>query len=133
MPDSYHDFNTRKVLAWAAVNKLECVWKPNLIINLKVKFFRACAGSILLYNSERWTVTCSMEIEIDGLYTKLLRRIYNLSWRDHVTNKELYGCIPPLSSTIGQRRMRFAGHSFWSGHPKGKEVEAGVLKPILKC
>ena len=112
MPDSYHDFNTRKGLAWAAVNKLECIWKSNLDRKLKVKFFRSCIESILLYNSETWTVTRKMEIQIDGLYTKLLRRILNVSWKDHVTNKELYGDIPLLSSTIRQRRMRFAGHCF---------------------
>ena len=112
MPDSYHDFNARKCLAWAAVNKLDNIWKSKLTRELKVKFFRACVESILLYNSETWTITRNMEIEIDGLYTKLLRRILNISWRDHVTNKELYGDIPSLSSTIRQRRLRFAGHCF---------------------
>ena len=142
MPDSYHDFNTRKGLAWAAVNKLDCIWKSTLNRKLKVKFFRACVESILLYNSETWTVTRSMEIEIDGLYTKLLRRILNLSWRDHVTNKELYGDIPPLSSTIRQRRMRFAGHCFRAGDqpvsklvfwsPKGKRSRGPGLKTYPK-
>ena len=51
-----------------------------------------------------------MEIKIDGLYTKLLRRALNISWKDHVSNKELYGGIPRLSSTIRKRRLRFAGH-----------------------
>ena len=53
-----------------------------------------------------------MEIKIDGLYTKLLRRVLNISWRDHVSNRELYGNLPLLSSTIRQRRLRFAGHCF---------------------
>ena len=53
-----------------------------------------------------------METKIDGLYTKLLRKALNISWRDHVSNQELYGDIPKLSSTIRQRRMRFAGHCF---------------------
>ena len=66
MPDSCHDLNTRNGLAWAAVNKLDCIWKSSLNRNLKVKFFRACVESILLYNSETLTVTHSMEIEIDG-------------------------------------------------------------------
>ena len=56
MPDSYHEFNTRKGLAWAAVNQLDCIWKSSLNRNLKVKFFRACIESILLYNSQTWTV-----------------------------------------------------------------------------
>ena len=105
-----------KALSWAAMNKLDCIWKSSLNRNLKVKLFGACVESILLYNSETWTVTRSMEIEIDGLYTKLLRRILNLSWRDHVTNKELSMDVyhPYPQPYIRQRRMRFAGHCFRS-------------------
>ena len=112
MPDSSYDFNMRKGLAWAAVNELDCIWKSNMDKKLKVKFFRSCVESILLYNSETWTVTGNLEKQIDGLYTKLLRRILGVRWSDHVTNKELYGDIPLLSATIRQRRMRFAGHCF---------------------
>ena len=112
VPNSLFDFNIRKGLAWSAINKLDRIWKSELNKGLKIRFFRACVESILLYNSETWTVTQSMETKIDGLYTKLLRRALNISWRDHVPNQELYGDIPKLSSTIRQRRMRFAGHCF---------------------
>ena len=110
VPNSLYDFNIRKGLAWSAINKLDRIWKSELHKELKIKFFRACVESILLYNSETWTLTQTMEIKIDGLYTKLLRRALNISWRSHVSNQELYGDIPKLSSTIRQRRMRFAGH-----------------------
>ena len=112
IPSSEYDFNKRKALAWSAVNKLERVWKSNMTKSLKIRFFRALVESILLYNSETWTLTQAMENKIDGLYTKLLRRVLNVSWRDHMSNKELYGDLPPLSSTIRQRRLRFAGHCF---------------------
>ena len=112
VPSSYHDFNSRKALAWSAANKLERIWKSNLNRDLKLKIFRACVESILVYNSETWTLTKVMEIKIDGLYTKLLRRVLNVSWRDHVSNQELYGNLPSLSSTIRQRRLRFVGHCF---------------------
>lgn len=112
LPNSLYDFNIRKGLAWSAINKLDRIWKSALNKTLKIKFFRACVESILLYNSETWTLTQTMETKIDGLYTKLLRKALNISWRDHVSNQELYGDIPKLSSTIRQRRMRFAGHCF---------------------
>ena len=38
------------------------------------------------------------------------RRELNISWEEHMTNKELYGGIPPISQTIKMQRMRFAGH-----------------------
>ena len=53
-----------------------------------------------------------MEIRVNGLYTKLLRRALNVSWKDHVSNHDLYGDLPLLSATIKQRRLRFAGHCF---------------------
>ena len=43
-------------------------------------------------------------------YTQLLRRVLNISWRDHKTNKEVYGEIPPLSNSVRKRRLQFAGH-----------------------
>ena len=112
VPNSLHDFNSRKALAWSAINKLERIWKSDLNKNLKIKFFRACVESILLYNSETWTLTQAMTTKIDGLYTKLLRRALNVSWKDHIPNRELYGDLPCLSSTIRQRRLRFAGHCY---------------------
>ena len=110
VPSSLNDFNKRKCFSWSAMNKLDRIWKSNMSRHHKIRFFRACVESILLYNSETWTITQAMKIKIDGLYTKLLRRALNISWRSHVSNKDLYGDIPSLSSTIQQRHQRFAGH-----------------------
>ena len=112
IPNCIYDFNARKALAWSTTNKLGQIWKSSIKRDLKIIFFRACVEGILLYNAETWTVTKNMEKKIDGLYTKLLRRVLNISWRDHVSNKDLYGDLPSLSSTIRQRRLRFAGHCF---------------------
>ena len=112
IPRCTYDLNSRKALAWSATNKLGRIWKSSITRELKIKFFRACVEGILLYNSETWTITKAMEIKLDGLYTKLLRRVLNVSWRDHISNKELYSKLPLLSSTIRQRRLHFAGHCF---------------------
>ena len=38
-------------------------------------------------------------------------RLYTgYSWRDHVTNEDLYGHLPKVSSKIRERPMRAAGH-----------------------
>ena len=44
----------------------------------------------------------------------MLRAALNISWKQHITNKELYGKTPRLSKSIQARRMRFAGHSWRS-------------------
>ena len=49
---------------------------------------------------------------LDGTYTRLLMRVQNISWREHKTKEQIYGDIPPISTTVAQRRVRFAGNCF---------------------
>ena len=35
---------------------------------------------------------------------------FNVTYRDHLTNVQLYGDLPPVTMKIQQRRMRLAGH-----------------------
>ena len=34
----------------------------------------------------------------------------NVSWKQHMTNGELYGSLPYVSSKIAEQRLRLAGH-----------------------
>ena len=40
----------------------------------------------------------------------MLRMAFNISYKDHVTNEDLYGNLPQVTSKIKMRRMRLAGH-----------------------
>ena len=42
----------------------------------------------------------------------MLRAVLNISWKQYLTNNELYRNIPPISSTLRDRRLKFAGHCF---------------------
>ena len=66
--------------------------------------------SVLLYNSETWSLTKQMEKSLDGAYTRMLRMALNASWKQHMTNEQLYGHLPPVSSKIAARHLRLAGH-----------------------
>ena len=57
-------------------------------------------------------LTAKLEGKIDGAYTRMLRAALNKSWREHLTNKELYRNIPKISVAI--REQRFAGHCWRS-------------------
>ena len=109
-----HNVNIRLGKTWSTLNQLDKIWKSNLSDNLKRNFFRAAVESVLVYGSVSWTLTKKCEKRIDGAYTRMLRVALNKSWRDHLTNKELYGNIPNISSSIRQQRMRFDGHSWRS-------------------
>ena len=39
-----------------------------------------------------------------------------VSWKQHMTNSELYGRLPKVTSKITERRLRLAGHIF--RHPE---------------
>ena len=107
---SEHDIRVRRAKAWAACHKMKKIWKSNLRRDLKVRLFQSTVESVLLYGSEAWTMTAATEKRLDGCYTRMLRMALDVSWRDKLTNKELYGKLPKISTRIRMRRMRLAGH-----------------------
>ena len=108
--NSEKDFNTRKGMAWAACNKMDKIWKSNLDRTIRIKIFRVTVEPILLYGSETWTLSAKQYQRLDGCYTRLLRRVLNLSWKKHPTLATLYGNLPPISLLVKRRRIQFAGH-----------------------
>ena len=88
---SEKDINTRIGLAWAAAYKMDIIWKSTMNKELKIQFFRSTVESVLLYGSESWTLTKTMEKRLDGNYTRLLRKVQDISWKEKKTNEELYG------------------------------------------
>ena len=107
------DIKTRKAAAWRACSRLSQLWKSNsLSRKFKERLFIATVESVLLYGCEAWTVTPRISKQLDGCYTRMLRSVFNIHWSQHITNKELYGELPKISSKIRERRLRFAGHCF---------------------
>ena len=68
--------------------------------------------SVLLYGSESWTLTKSLEKRLDGCYTRMLRAALNISWRAHTTNEELYGDLPKITDKGRTRQLKLAGHCY---------------------
>ena len=117
------DIMSRKAAAWKACNKLKNIWKAPLGRSFKLRLFLAVVESVLLYGSEAWTLTETQEKQLDGCYTCLLCTALNVNWEQHMTNEELYGSLPRLSTKLAGRRLQFAGHCF-----RQKE---GVSKLVL--
>ena len=105
---SASDISVRKALVWSACHRLRKVWSTRLRRQLKERLFIATVESVLLYGSETWTLT--MEKQLNGCYTTMLRLAMNVRGNDHITNEELYGSLKPIASKIQERRMRLAGH-----------------------
>ena len=89
--------------------------------------FIAACESVLLYGSEAWTMTKAQEKSLDGTYTKMLRMVLGVSWKDKVNNDVLYGTLPKLSDKIRSRRLKSAGHCI--RHPELLANDLVTLKP----
>ena len=76
-----------------------------------------------------------LEKKLDGNYTRMLRAIFNKSWRQHPTRHQLYGHLPPITKTIQVRRTRHVGHCWrnkdeligdvlpWTPHMSGQKQD----------
>ena len=47
---------------------------------------------------------------MDGTCTRMLRKTLTVSWRNHMTNQELHGSLPRITTIVRQRRLRLVGH-----------------------
>ena len=121
---------TRKAQAWAAIRRLENIWKSDLPRKLKINFFRSTVENVLLYGAETWTMTKTMNRKIDATYTRLLRHALNVNWRQYVTNESLYGGLPKISSAIQQRRLHLAGYFYRSDESVANVI---LCKPKHGC
>lgn len=76
----------------------------------KMRLFKVTVESILLYRSDSWSLTKSLEKKFNGTYTHMPRKVQNISWKDKVINNFLYGSNPRLTEIIRQKLLSLAGH-----------------------
>ena len=136
--------NSRITKAWGALNSLTRIWCSRIKTSTKIRIFKSTVESILLYGCESWTMTKTLVKKVDGTYTRMLRRVKNVSWRAYMSNEQLYGPIPKLSATIKRRGLTLAGHVsrhnepagsliFWSPEePRRRGRPNTTLKDVLK-
>ena len=129
MRSSEQDIKVRKALAWDAYYKLNRVWSSPLERNIKVRLFLATVESVLLYGSNTLTLTKKLEQQLDGTYMRMLRKALNVSWRQHMTNEELYKNLQNVSKKIAERRLRLAGHCL--RHPEEIASHLVLWQPTI--
>ena len=97
-------------LGWVTLRQLKNL--KGLTRDSKTRVWNALVEPVVLYNSELWTLTKTLEKEVDVLQRKMLRRLFNLTWKDKVSNTKLYELAKTTewSQTIRRRRLRLMGH-----------------------
>ena len=82
-------------------------------IKIKNKLLKCYVNSILLYGSECWTISPTMENKLKAAEMLLYRRMFRVSWKDHISKEEILkraNSEKGLIKTIRQRQLSFLGH-----------------------
>ena len=66
---------------------MDKIWKSKIYKSLKIMLFRATTEMILLHRSHTWALTASEEKAMNGTYTRMLRKVRCLTWKDQVDKK----------------------------------------------
>ena len=122
---------SRIAQATAALTKLKPIWGDNYIsLGSKVKLMRSLVISIFLYACESWTLTAELEKRTQAFEMRCYRRLLNISYKDHVTNKDVRrkiqaatGEYDELLTLVKKRKLRWFGHISRS---------SGITKTILQ-
>lgn len=108
------ELQNRMAKASSAFGRLtQRLWKNhNVPVNVKCKVYKAIVISTLLYAGESWTLHKTQVKRIHAFIMRHLRKIMNIKWWQHVSNKEVlrragYKCVHDL---LIQRNLRWAGH-----------------------
>ena len=111
--DTKTDIERRKCLTIQSMKNIEILLlSKHLSLKMKMRLFNTFLSSIMLYNSELWTLNNKLEKVIDVFQRKLLRKILKFRWPKKISNEKLYHITKtePWSTTIQRRRMKWTGH-----------------------
>ena len=115
----------------AAPSRLKIIWRDkNISLASKVKLIRMLNLSTFFYACESWTLTAEIKRRIQALEMRCCRRLLNISYKDHVTNKEVRnriqnatGVHDDLLTMVKKWKLRWYAHISRS---------SGVAKTILQ-
>ena len=109
---------SRIAQATAALTKLKPILRDNNVtLGSKVKLMCSLVISIFLYACESWTYTAELEKRMQAFEMRCNRRLVNISYKDHVTNKEVcrliqaaIGEYDKLLTLVKKWTLRWFGH-----------------------
>ncbi|KAI8487879.1 hypothetical protein Bbelb_343270 [Branchiostoma belcheri] len=94
---SQEEVRRRLGVATSAFSRLSRLWKTNNIsFSVKHKLYKALVVTILLYGCETWTLLAQTERKIQSFETKCLRRLLQISYKEHKTNKYVRDLVQSL-------------------------------------
>ena len=108
------DLKRRIGLACGAMQNLGCIWNSKDISNnTKIRVYEALVLSILLYNSETWTLRESDKSKLRVFEMNCLRKIQGITRRDRKRNDDIrreLGMEIDVVKRIQKKRLGYFGH-----------------------
>ena len=107
---------------------LRPIWlSSQLSTNTKIRIFNTNVKSVLLYGSETWKTTKSLQSKLQVFVNKCLRYILKIWWPNKITNEELWRKTnqEDITSTIRRRKWN------WIGHTLRKDSAANITRQAL--
>ena len=98
---------------WSPSKLTKRVWENKMLTeNTKVRIYRACVLSTLLYGSESWTTYMCQERRLNTIHMRCLKRIIGITWQDRIPYSDILdrARIRSMYSLLSQRRLRWLGH-----------------------
>ena len=108
------DIKNRLSKARHAFKTLSKVWKSQHIgLRTKLKLYKACVLSTLLYGSECWRMTDGDLRKLSTFHTKSLRCIMRIFWPEKITNDDLFRRTgqESMNEILLKRRWKWIGHT----------------------
>ena len=97
--------------------KLKKIWSSRISLQTKYRLYNSLVLSVLLYGCKAWTLLAETERRLEAFEFKCLRRLLQISYREHKTNEyvrttvhRLVGPQEPLLTTIKRRKLAWYGH-----------------------
>ncbi|KAI5718650.1 hypothetical protein M8J77_024598 [Diaphorina citri] len=127
---SKKEIKSRIMQAKNAFNK-----KKNLLtsrgidLNTRKRLIKTFVWSVLLYGSEAWTMGKGEERRLMAFEAWCWRRMMKISWREHVTNEEVFrraGERRNLMKQLKKRRATLIGHLLRHGTLTARVIEGMI-------
>ena len=107
------EIHARLSKAGQAFATLRNMWKSVKICHkTKIRLFKSNVLSILLYGSESWKMTKTINHRLEVFQNRCLRKILKIFWPNTISNVELHRrtSTQPITLEIKQRRWQWIGH-----------------------
>ena len=107
------DIKRRIGLASSVFKQLDRVWRQGRLSHqLKLKVYKACVQSVLLYGSETWTMLKRDISRIRAFDLRCQRKILGIRWFDRITNQEVSNRtgLADIALVIKVRQHTLFGH-----------------------